>query len=214
MATKRVRKTPRKQPRISVSHDIRALLRTLKSTIGGRATYTQVITRMSQLAEVGKAANKGDANPNMPLVDLTPYEFPRSWFADAKSGVPSNSEANAKMSGLRLVQLAVHLTCPVNTDPAQYASVLATRGLLSEAKSVISAHYRRESNKDSVNSPGAADERLVKAYESIIADGKDVTVSRLRVYADTAYRTALKWLEREHPDVLVKQVVQTSAEKP
>lgn len=49
---------------------------------------------------------------------------------------------------------------------------------------------------------GAADERIAKAYDQLVAAKRDVTRGALRALAGTGATTVDGWLRRNHPEIL------------
>jgi hypothetical protein len=126
------------------------------------------------------------------LAAVLDSENPERFFSQS----PSPELRKLRITELELAEKAMGLE---EIDPPEFVRravrMYATR-LLS-----ISA---RSGDKQSRGIRGGADDRIEAAFNEIMKSGETFTLSGLRVMASTNYQTVRRWVERHHPEILIK----------
>ena len=114
-----------------------------------------------------------------------------------------------KLPGVDLSEAQI-VARAASLDPAMPFNAFVKKALLTGCLRLLSQHQRSSAiahdapPEDRRGQLGAADGRIASVYEQLQADGRPITISKLRDGAGTGLRTVKTWAARHHPELLRK----------
>lgn len=155
----------------------------LRAALGENATFSDAV------------AHALSAQRNRIRLQLDKNAGPKAFFREKKSKVLPKEIRECRLNPASLLDLAVTIT-------GRSSNSLLEEGITTVCAVAIVDYFRKQAGES--NARGVSDEKILKAYESLIADGIIPTPSKIRDRSGTRLDAIKRWLYQNEKTQLPK----------